>query len=107
MDIFKAGMEPFFGKRLARREVELRHLIDSTDELMHQADEARAGRAGRDLEDVLAARRRLADHGYGQCADCGKAIDLGRLIALAATPCCTTCQAIREQDRTLRVAPPA
>ena len=27
MDIFNAGMQPFFGKRLDRREVELRHLI--------------------------------------------------------------------------------
>lgn len=123
MDIFNAGMEPFFGKRLARREAELRHLLHSTNELMHEAgeagprgvvdfkdaaaeqalatvDEAKAEHAVRELEEVLAARRRLADHDYGLCADCGEAIDLGRLMALAATPCCTACQAIREQDRT-------
>ena len=40
MDIFNAGMQPFFGKRLDRREVELRHLIDSTNQLRHEADEA-------------------------------------------------------------------
>ncbi|MBC7597476.1 MAG: TraR/DksA C4-type zinc finger protein, partial [Polaromonas sp.] len=49
---------------------------------------------------------RLADHSYGQCADCGEAIDIGRLMALAATPCCTACQAIREhrQSASLRWA---
>ena len=40
MDIFNAGLQPFFGKRLDRREVELRHLIDSTNHLRHEADEA-------------------------------------------------------------------
>ena len=132
MDIFNAGMQPFFGKRLDRREVELRHLIDSTNQLRHEADEAgprgvvdfkdaadeqalatvdeaKAEHAVRELEEVLAARRRLADHDYGLCADCGEAIDLGRLMALAATPCCTTCQAIREhgQSASRRAAPRA
>ena len=38
MDIFNAGLQPFFDKRLDRREVELRQLIDSTNELSHEAD---------------------------------------------------------------------
>ena len=119
MDIFNAGIETFFTKRLVRREAELRDVIHPANELMHQTneagprgvvdfeetaaeqssatvDEAKAEHAVCELEDVLAARRRLADHSYGQCADCGEAIDLGRLMALAATPCCTACQAIRE-----------
>ena len=122
MDIFNAGMASFFTKRLVRREAELRHVLHAANELMHQANEAgprgvvdlketaanqslatvdgaEAEHAVCALEDVLAARRRLADHSYGQCADCGEAIDLGRLMALAATPCCTACQAIREQGR--------
>ena len=132
MDIFNAGMQPFFDKRLDRREVELRQLIDSTNQPAHEAgeaeqrgvvdfkdaadqqalatvDEAMAEHAVRELEEVIAARRRLADHDYGLCADCGEAIDLGRLLALAATPCCTTCQAIREQGQSVsrRVAPTA
>ena len=119
MDIFNAGMESFFTKRLVRREAELRHVLHAANELMHQAneagprgvvdlketaanqslarvDEAKAEHAVCELEDVLAARRRLADRSYGQCADCGEAIDLGRLMALVATPSCTACQAIRE-----------
>lgn len=33
-------MQPFFDKRLDRREVELRYVIDSINELRHEADEA-------------------------------------------------------------------
>ena len=121
MDIFNAGMEPFFHKRLAQREAELRQLLHSGTDQMHAAEEAgprevsdfkdaasaeslaivaeaNAQHAANELEDVLAAQRRLADHSYGRCTDCDAAIDLGRLMALAATPCCTACQAIREQD---------
>jgi DnaK suppressor protein len=122
MDIFSAGMVPFFTARLSRREAELRHVLQSANELMHEAneagprgvidfkdvaaeqsmatvDEVNAGHAERELDEVLAARRRLADHSYGNCTDCGEAIDLGRLMALAATPCCTACQAIREHGQ--------
>ena len=123
MDIFNAGMKPYLAKRLARREAELRHLLQATNEQLHEAaetgprgvvdfkdaaaeqslavvDAAKAEHALRELDEVVAAFRRLADHSYGLCADCGEAIDLGRLMALAATPCCTTCQAIREQRHT-------
>ena len=132
MDIFNAGMQPVFDKRLDRREVELHQLIDSTNQLAHGAgeaerrgvvdfkdaadqqalatvDEAMAEHAVHELNEVIDARRRLADHDYGLCADCGEAIDLGRLLVLAATPCCTTCQAIREQGQSVSrpVAPTA
>ena len=122
MHIFNPDMESFFSKRLARREAELRHVLQSTNELMHEAneagprgvldfkdvaaeqslaavDEVNAEHAARELEDVLAARRRLADHSFGRCVDCGEAIDLDRLMALAATPCCTACQTIREHGQ--------
>ena len=121
MDMFNAGMEPFFNKRLAQREAELRNFLHSSNDQMHAAeeagprevgdfkdaasaeslaivDEANADHAANELEDVLAAQRRLADHSYGRCTDCDAAIDLGRLMALAATPCYTACQAIRERD---------
>ena len=125
MDIINAGMEPFFGKRLARREVELRQLIHSSTEVMHEADaagprgvvdfkdaaseqavaavdEARVDHAVRELQEVLAARGRLANHDYGLCTDCGEAIDLSRLMALVATPCCTACQTVRERGQSER-----
>lgn len=123
MDIFGAGMEPFFRQRLVRLEAELRARLDNSTKQLHEAaeagprgvvdfkdvaaeqslatvDEAQADYSAHELEAVSGALRRLADHSYGQCADCGQAIDLARLMALPATPCCTACQAIREQDRT-------
>ncbi|HYW56629.1 MAG TPA: TraR/DksA family transcriptional regulator [Polaromonas sp.] len=126
MNTFSAGMEPSFTKRLAQREAELRHVLESANNLMREDSEAAthgvvdfkdvaatqslatvedvtAEHAARELEDVLAAQRRLADHSYGNCADCGEAIDLGRLMALAATRFCTACQTIHERDpRALR-----
>ncbi|GAB3478611.1 TraR/DksA family transcriptional regulator [Polaromonas eurypsychrophila] len=119
MNIYNAGMESFFIKRLARREAELRYVLQFTNELMHEAneagplgvvdfkdvaashalatvDEVNAEHAASELDDVLAARRRLADRSYGNCSDCGETIDLGRLMALVATPFCTACQAVRE-----------
>lgn len=127
MDIFNGGMEPFFTKRLNAREAELRALLHSSNELMHEAevdgprgvvdfkdaaseqalatvDEAKAEHAAHELVEVLAARRRLIDHSYGHCIDCGEAIDLGRLMAVAATPYCTACQAIREDALSARGA---
>lgn len=120
MDIFNAGMERFFTKRLAQRESDLRHLLRSGNDQMHAADEsgqrevndfkdvatarssaivdeANADHAAHELEDVLSAQRRLADRSFGTCEDCGASIDLGRLMALAATPCCTVCQSMRER----------
>ena len=122
MDIFNAGMEPFFRQRLVRLDAELRARLDITTEQLHDAaeagprgvvdfkdmaaeqslaavDEAQADFSVHELEAVSGALRRLADHSFGQCADCGQAIDLARLMALPATPCCTACQGIREQDR--------
>ncbi len=126
MNIYSAGMEPFFGKRLAKREVELRQLIHPSTEVMRETDpagsrgvvdlkdaafeqasasvdEARVDHAVRELEEVLAARGRLADHEFGLCADCGEAIDLSRLMTLVATPCCTACQAVREAGEGTRL----
>ena len=55
MDIFNAGMEPFFGKQLARREVELRQLIHSSTDAMHDAD-AVGARGVADFKDAKGTR---------------------------------------------------
>ena len=77
--------------------------MDFKDVAMEQAlatvDEAKAGHAVLELEEVLAARRRLADQSFGHCLDCGEAIDLRRLAARPAAALCTTCQAIHEHER--------
>jgi DnaK suppressor protein len=59
-------------------------------------DDVKAEHVAHELEQVLAARRRLQDHRYGLCLDCGEPIDRRRLEALPATPCCTACQAVHE-----------
>jgi DnaK suppressor protein len=61
-------------------------------------DEVQAENAAHELEQVLAARRRLHDHRYGECLDCDEPIDLRRLSAMPATPYCTGCQAVHEQE---------
>ena len=80
-----------------------RHVIDreevADDEAEAVVDEAQAAQAAHELEQVLAARRRLNDRTYGRCVECGKAIDLLRLTALPATPYCTACQTIHEHER--------
>lgn len=108
-----------FAKILARREQELcailnagepsdpdfpgaqRHeVMDFKDMAAEQTaasiDDAKAEHAAHELEQVLAARRRLQDHSYGLCVDCGEEIDPRRLEALPATPYCTGCQAVHE-----------
>lgn len=60
-------------------------------------DEAALSHAAVELEQVVAALRRLREGTYGQCLDCGEPIDERRLVALPATPFCTDCQALHEQ----------
>ena len=65
-------------------------------------DEMQAEHAALELEQVLAARRRLLEHSYGACLDCDLSIPLDRLRALPATPYCASCQSMREHDRAPR-----
>lgn len=67
-------------------------------------DDASLSHAAAELVQVSAALRRLHDGGYGYCQDCGDAIEEGRLLALPATPYCTTCQAIHERPGPARRA---
>jgi DnaK suppressor protein len=64
-------------------------------------DEAQAEHAALELEQVLAARRRLHEKAYGSCLECGEAIDLRRLCAMPATRYCTSCQSAHEHDNSL------
>jgi DnaK suppressor protein len=104
--------------RLARRETELHallraaagaalsgeHGVDVQDFKDVAAEETRAvvdevayAQAARELQQVFAARRRIADGSYGLCDDCGDPIADQRLAALPAAACCTACQAVHER----------
>ncbi len=65
-------------------------------------DAIKAEHAAHELEQVLAARRRLHDGTYGICVDCGDDIRAQRLEALPATPYCTACQAVHEHAQPAR-----
>src|SRR5512140_1387788 len=122
MDIYTRTLAPRFTKLLAKRESELRTILRSTgdyaaptpeaqarevldfkdmavEETQSVVDEAKADHALEELEQVVAARKRLTEQTYGECLDCGEPIDLRRLIALPATPFCTACQDIHEHGR--------
>ena len=63
--------------------------------------EVQAERAALELEQVLGARHRLHNQGYGLCLDCGEAVDLRRLSAMPATPYCASCQEAHEHETAL------
>lgn len=128
MKTYENSLAPRFRQRLARREGELRALLRTsadpadndgeagshevmdfkdiaTEESLAVVDEAQANHAAAELEQVLAALRRLDDRTYGRCLDCGKDIDLRRLEAMPATPFCTACQSVREQARPAATQP--
>lgn len=105
-------------QQLAQRETELRALLaahgavpasEAAYEEVHDfkdaaGDEAQAvlddtlsAHASVELAQVLAARRRLADGSYGQCAGCGEPIEPQRLRARPAAALCTACQSERER----------
>jgi DnaK suppressor protein len=112
-------LENHFAKVLARREQELCAMLRANDPLevpegserRHDVidfkelaaeqsaatlDDVKAEHIAHELEQVLAARRRLQDHSYGLCLDCGEEIDPRRLEALPGTPYCTACQEVHE-----------
>ena len=122
MDTYDRTHAPSFAKLLAEREAELRAVLRATGDLAEHAsdvsegevvdfkdmaveetqavvEQAKAGQAAEELEQVITARRRLADGTYGECLDCGEEIDLRRLRALPATAFCTACQAIHEHEQ--------
>lgn len=119
MDTYDRSQATRFAQLLAKREAELRAVLRATGDLAEHAsdvsegevvdfkdmaveetqavvEQAVAGKAADELEQVVAARRRLADGSYGECLDCGEEIDVRRLTAMPGTPYCTACQAIHE-----------
>ena len=71
----------------------------AVEESIATIDNAQAAHAAAELAQVHAALRRLAEGAYGDCIDCGDAIDLRRLLALPATPYCAPCQSVHERTR--------
>ena len=119
METYDISLAPLFRQRLAQRQAELRAIVRASSEAGEDSDEvvdfkdiateqdlatldeAKSDHAARELEQVLGALRRLDDQSYGRCVDCGEAIDLRRLAAVPSAPFCTSCQTVREHDRTL------
>lgn len=83
-----------------------REVIDRKDEASQrqgaELDEAQEQRDIGELAEVRAALRRLGDGSYGDCADCGNAIVLQRLMVHPAALRCATCQARHERQRVLK-----
>ena len=119
MNTYHSGLAAQFDQLLARREQELCAVLHAREaqaesgetrgevndfkdiaieDTLAAVDAVQAENAAHELEQVLAARRRLHDHRFGECLDCGEAIDLRRLSAMPATPYCTGCQAVHEQE---------
>jgi DnaK suppressor protein len=75
---------------------------DKDDDAKFQRSGLAAAEIARDddeLAEVRAARRRLANGDYGQCGDCGQAIDARRLEAQPAALRCAACQRGYERKR--------
>jgi RNA polymerase-binding transcription factor DksA len=78
-------------------------VTDQKDEaVQRQSQELGEAQEQRDIDElalVQAALRRLDAGTYGDCADCGNAIPLQRLLVQPAALRCAACQARREQHR--------
>ncbi|WBY02667.1 TraR/DksA family transcriptional regulator [Ramlibacter tataouinensis] len=100
-------------QQLARREAELRSLLDACTlgamqdaderevgdfkdmavaEVQATVDEAQAAHVVAELQRLQAARGRLDEGSYGFCEECGDEIDPRRLAALPTTTHCASCQ---------------
>jgi DnaK suppressor protein len=118
MKFFDISMASFFSQLLARREAELRKLIDPQSDTMlsstshevfdtkdvasslsqQEVEEFTKDHAAIELKQVTSAIQRIEDKSYGRCLKCGMPIDLNRLLAIPAASFCMTCQQILEQS---------
>jgi DnaK suppressor protein len=75
---------------------------DMADEALADAvvdmDAAIVGRHIREIRDIEAAQKRIADGSYGVCIDCGEAIGYERLLAYPTAKRCIRCQEQREKQ---------
>lgn len=119
MKTYHSGLAAEYDQLLAQRELELCAVLRAREEQamtpghegvsdfkdlasresQDSVDEVQAEHAAHELEQVIAARRRLQELNYGLCQDCGEPIDLRRLSAMPATPYCTSCQSRHENQR--------
>ncbi len=120
MDTYDSTLLPYFTGRLTDCEADLLRVLQradlamelrryesdhgvtdlkamASDDATETVNEAEAEHAAHALEEVLAARARLADGSYGLCLACGEPIDLRRLKALPAAALCTACQEVHER----------
>ena len=118
MKTYHSGLAAEYDQLLAQRELELCAVLRAREEQamgpgqegvsdfkdlasresQDSVDEVQAEHAAHELEQVIAARRRLQELNYGLCQDCGEPIDLRRLSAMPATPYCTSCQSQHERQ---------
>jgi RNA polymerase-binding transcription factor DksA len=112
-----AGFRHQLQQRLAARREEVRELLLRSDREPYQelagavqdtADRSLAdllvdvnlAEVDRHIDEIRALERaleRIAGGGYGECIDCGGAIELGRLRAAPTALRCAECQARRER----------
>lgn len=97
----KATLDTGYSKELAADQPDDSEVQDFKDladrESQHDIAALEAAHAMTELSQVLAARHRLRDGGFGQCLECGKPIDLRRLEALPEAAFCLACQAAGEK----------
>ncbi len=118
MKTYDPGMARQFSELLDQREAQLRALLPGNQDLgLAEADghevvdqkdaaardaqstvqQAQTDHAAHELRLVEEARHRLQAGGYGQCLECGEAMDVLRLTAMPAAALCTPCQARHER----------
>jgi DnaK suppressor protein len=122
MDIYDINDAPRFALLLSQREHALRTALRALDPLPAESDNtavhevmdfkdvaveqtlarlerANAQRLEAELSQVMSAQRRIAEHHYGKCLDCGDSINLHRLLAMPAAAFCADCQTMHEHDK--------
>jgi DnaK suppressor protein len=65
---------------------------ESLADLLTDVNLAEISREVEEVRDIDAAMRRIADHTYGSCIDCGDPIDSARLEAYPTAKRCLSCQ---------------
>jgi len=70
----------------------------SVADLLADVDTAIIDRQIREISDIEAAKRRIADGSYGTCIDCGGDIGHDRLLAYLTAKRCYECQKQREKS---------
>lgn len=70
---------------------------DSVADLLIDLQLAEIGREVDEIQEILAARDRMADGSYDTCRDCGDVIDYERHLACPTAKRCHVCQSLYER----------